>query len=279
MAITGKLKKDAYHAEGADKAAKTLDFNKIKAEAKNAAKKLVNSTEPGTKTPFFVKKDYFKDAKGKVAGHFLALGNSNLDKEFKKEKTAADVAYGNFFVKKINDKDTAHFEYVTGQGKLKKPADWKVLLKEFKKAVKLPCVFVIDGETVNDLEEGEEETTAPASDAAPAAVNLDGLISKAQEIKTAIAGKKITKEIIATAQEWIEKFKEAAAEATPELKKDAGLINQLVAKVAAKREQGGAAKGGDSAEAVKQLEQLQKDIAGLIDGLGGTDGLKKMANV
>lgn len=277
MAITGKLKKDAYHVDGADKAAKSIDFAKIKAEAKNAAKKLVNSTEPGTKTPFFVKKDYFKNPKDatKSIGHFLAIGDSNLDKEFKKEKTAADVAYGNFFVKELNGKKTAHFEYVTGQGKLKKAADWKPLLKEFKKAVKLPCVFVVDGQTVED-DDKEEDTTKEGNDKAPQ-VNLDALIKKAQEIKTAVAAKKITKEIIETAQKWVEKFKDAAAEATPELKKDAQLINQLVAKVAAKREQGG--KGGDSTEAAKQLEKLQKDITALIDGLGGTDALKKMADV
>ncbi|MCP4438760.1 MAG: hypothetical protein GY810_07430 [Aureispira sp.] len=274
MPFNSKLKKDSYHAEGADKAAKKVDLTKIKAEAKNAAKKLKSTTEPGTKLPFFVKKDYFKDAKGKVAGHFLALGISNLEKEFKKEKTSPEVSYGNFFIKEVNGKETGHFEFVNGQGKMKKPADWKPLLKEFKKAIKMACVFVLDGQTIED--DSKDDDTATDDSTATGTVNLDGLIKKATEIKQAIAAKKITKDVIATAKKWVDKFKVAAADATPELKKDAQLINKLVEKVAA-REQGGAPKGDD--KATKQLDDLQAQIDDLIKNLGGASELKKMAGL
>ncbi|MCP4438401.1 MAG: hypothetical protein GY810_05600 [Aureispira sp.] len=146
MAIKNKVKAEQY----GDDAKKPIAYPKVKQLAFSAIKDLKKKGE-GAKTKFFVKKDHFKNTKGKVEGHFVAIGDSAaLEKKFKKEKTSTEAAYGNVFVKNIAGKETVHFEYVSGQGKLKKPADWKAMIKTIKKVLKSDCVFVVDGQTVKE---------------------------------------------------------------------------------------------------------------------------------
>lgn len=155
MAIKNKVKPDQYTED----LSKAISPDKIKSESFAAIKMLLKKGYD-VKTSFFVKAGHFKGDKVKYGGHFLAIGDSPaLSKKFKLEKTAPTVAYGNLFVKKIKDQDVVHFEYVGGQGKLKKPADWKKILKEFKKMLKKKCAFVIDGQMVEDEDSLEENKT------------------------------------------------------------------------------------------------------------------------
>ncbi|MCP4439344.1 MAG: hypothetical protein GY810_10430 [Aureispira sp.] len=146
MAIKNKVKPVQYTED----AAKSITADKMKAESHSAVKMLIKKGY-NVKTSFFLKAGHFKGDKIKFKGMFLAIGDSPaLLKKFKQEKTDPSVAYGNLFVKQEKGEDIVHFEYVSGQGKLKKPADWKALFKEIKKMIKKKCAFVIDGQAVKE---------------------------------------------------------------------------------------------------------------------------------
>lgn len=157
MAIKSKISPDQY---GED-ARSPIDLSQLKPLAYNAIKLLKTKGEDA-KTSFFVKKNYFKDTKGKVNGHFLAIGDSaKLIKKFKKEKTSSDVAYGNLFIKKEEGKDDVIcFEYIAGQGMLKKVGDWNILFKSFKRMLKADCLLIVDeveGDNQKDIADTNEE--------------------------------------------------------------------------------------------------------------------------
>ena len=131
MAIKNKVKPDQYTEDPK----LSITQEKIKSESFSAIKMLLKKGYD-VKTSFFLKAGHFKGDKVKYKGVFLAIGDSPaLTKKFKQEKTDPTVAYGNLFVKRIKDEDIVHFEYITGQGKFKKPGDWKALFKELKKNV------------------------------------------------------------------------------------------------------------------------------------------------
>ncbi|MCP4437895.1 MAG: hypothetical protein GY810_03045 [Aureispira sp.] len=162
MAIKNKVKPEQYTED----AAKSITADKMKAESHSAVKMLIKKGYD-VKTSFFLKAGHFKGDKIKYKGMFLAIGDSPaLLKKFKKEKTDPSVAYGNLFIKQEKGEDIVHFEYVSGQGKLKKPADWKALFKEIKKMVKKKCAFVVDGQTVETKEE-EAPSSSPSPTSTP----------------------------------------------------------------------------------------------------------------
>lgn len=179
MAIKNKVKPEQYTED----AVKSITQDKVKSESFAAVKMLIKKGYD-VKTSFFVKAGHFKGDKVKYKGVFLAIGDSPaLLKKFKQEKTDPTVAFGNVFVKQVKDEDVVHFEYVGGQGKLKKPADWKALFKEFKKMIKKKCAFVVDGQTIEDNTPDEEKKEAPKGKKQDkvATVATNGLAAKLEQ--------------------------------------------------------------------------------------------------
>lgn len=155
MAIKNKVKPTEFTED----AAASITPDKMKAHAHSAVK-LLQKKGYDVKTSFFVKAGHFQGDKVKFKGLFLAIGDSpNLTKKFKKEKTDPNVAYGNLFIRQEKGDDVVYFEYVTGQGKLKKPSDWKGLFKEIKKMVKKKCAFVLEGQVIKTEETVVESST------------------------------------------------------------------------------------------------------------------------
>lgn len=153
MAIKNKIQANEYR-EGSPT---SISAEKIKPLA-NAAIKKLTELGLGIKTSFFVEAGYFKDASGKPDGHFIAIGDSpSLEKEFKTKKTSPSIAYGNLFIEKEGDDEVVCFELVSGQGKLKKPADWKDVLRVFKKMVNKNCKLVTEEPEADDDSKEEEE--------------------------------------------------------------------------------------------------------------------------
>lgn len=164
MAIKNKVKPDQYTED----VAKSITADKMKAESHSAVKMLIKKGYD-VKTSFFLKAGHFKGDKIKFKGMFLAIGDSPaLLKKFKQEKTDPNVAYGNLYVKQEKGEDIVHFEYVGGQGKLKKPSDWKALFKEIKKMIKKKCAFVLEGQTIQDdspeITDGSSDEKASPTD-------------------------------------------------------------------------------------------------------------------
>lgn len=173
MAIKNKVKPIQFTEDPTQ----SITPDKMKAESHSAVKMLIKKGYD-VKTPFFVKAQHFKGDKVKFKGVFLAIGESPaLLKKFKEEKTSPYVSYGNLFVKQIKGEDIVHFEYVSGQGKLKKPGDWKALFKEFKKMFKKKCAFVLDGQTQDTEDENTDEK--PTNDQPEVATTKPAKVDKA----------------------------------------------------------------------------------------------------
>lgn len=201
MAIKNKVKPDQYTED----ASKSITQDKIKSESFAAVKMLIKKGYD-VKTSFFVKAGHFKGDKVKYKGVFLAIGDSPaLLKKFKQEKTDPTVAYGNLFVKKVKDEDVVHFEYVSGQGKLKKPADWKALFKEFKKMIKKKCAFVVDGQTIEDDTPDED-----AGDVLERKAKIaENLLLEVEEIKSVYNREKKDK-LLRKTTKWLTNYNELA---------------------------------------------------------------------
>lgn len=239
MAIKNKVKPIQFTED----AAKSITPDKMKAESHSAVK-LLTKKGYNVKTSFFVKAQHFKGDKIKYKGVFLAIGDSPaLLKKFKQEKTSPYVAYGNLFIKKIKDEDVVHFEYVGGQGKLKKPGDWKSLFKEFKKMLKKKCAFVIDGQTIEDI---EEEDTATKESAAPTAqkeapktaptVSKEDVQKHVDSIKTLIQSfvalkgnfnSEVADDLTEKIDDWSEQLEDFGANVKSKLGKVVGKVSEM----------------------------------------------------
>jgi hypothetical protein len=167
MSFKGKVDFNAFDLNNSK--VKNLEEAAVRGLSKNAVKKLLNA--PGTRTPYFLILDYFKNKDGKPVAHFLTFGtNKKMEKHFEqvemksgkldKSMSASqkEASMGEAYSKEDKGKKLLCFE---PSDKCKIPkSQWPKILKALKPFLAgAKPVVVLNGTVVGEDSDGSEEDT------------------------------------------------------------------------------------------------------------------------